>query len=482
MHILPDPHRHERNRRLRRSVSVALFLKPLALLSPLVTSPLLIKYLTPEGFGLFQAVIGLSMLLSLSNVGLQQGLINRLIDCHVSGDRAMARRHISSLMFTLGFWLAVISLIWTAVALLTPWGRVFKLEDARAAAAVPWVALITGVATLLGLFFGLPLAVYTAYQENAIAYLWDGAAKIATFIAIVGVVYTRFGLIGVAVATCAVPVVVGVINTFVLFHQRPWLRPRWADFDRTIVRSTLGDGISMFLLQLAVIAMFQCDKFIIGWLVSPAAVTPYSLLAQLYVIAYGLLWVLLGPLTPAHGEAYRRGDIRWIRRAVRLSLLAGTVLIAGCSAVLLLFGNLIFRRWTRGEITEISRGLVLSMMALFLIRNWLECRAAVLNPANIFRPQMQFFVANVLLNLVLALAVAKPFGVLGVAWATPIAALLTTAWGYPWMLHRALKRRAQDGAVPTAGTPQAPNALGGDEAQWTTPFPMREQMDSRRDH
>jgi Na+-driven multidrug efflux pump len=62
-----------------------------------------------------------------------------------------------------------------------------------------------------------------------------------------------------------------------------------------------------------------------------------------------------------------------------------------------------------------------------------------------------FFGAHAVLNFVLALALAKPFGVEGVAWATPISALLTSAWGYPWMMRKYIFRHT--GATPTATAP-----------------------------
>jgi O-antigen/teichoic acid export membrane protein len=213
----------------------------------------------------------------------------------------------------------------------------------------------------------------------------------------------------------------------------------------------------MFLLQMAVMVMFQCDKVIIGVVVSPAAVTPYALLGQLFVVAYGLLMIVLGPLVPAYGEAFRRRDTPWIRRHLRLSLLAGFGLVGGCGAVLLLFGHQVFGRWTHGQVTGVPRTLTLAMTAMFLLRVWVDCRSAILNPANVLRPQVRFFMAHLVLNAILALALAKPFGVAGVAWATPIAGLMSTAWGYPWLLAKVLR---ENSPATAASNPQAPEVPG----------------------
>jgi O-antigen/teichoic acid export membrane protein len=444
-------HAQQRNKRLRSSVIAGLLLKPLALLTPLLIMPLQVRYLGKEGFGLFQAIVGLAVLLAMSNVGMQQGLVNRLIDCHVSGDRVMARRYISSLAITLGALLGVLFILWTEASILLPWGHIFKVTNGQFAQATPWVAWITGSMFLVGMVLFIPSAVYTAYQEQATAYVWDGVAKLAIVVATIAVVCIPFKLMGVrlvavALAMTAVPVTISALNTLVLYKNRPWFRPRWADFDLSIVRSVLRDGFYMFILQGAVIIMFQGDDALIGALVSPEAVTPYALVSQVFLMAYGVLWVFLGPLLPAHGEAYRRGDVAWIQRHLRLSLIAGFVLICGCGAVLLVFGKLIFG-WVH---VEVPRSLIVAMVAVFLLKMWLECRAAILNPINVLKPQMQFFLAHIVLNFVFAVLLVKPFKAVGVAWAMPISGLLTTAWGYPMLLRRALKQRAAAISVSTA--------------------------------
>ena len=261
------------------------------------------------------------------------------------------------------------------------------------------------------------------------------------------VVYTRWGLIGVALATAAVSTIIAGINTLWLFRQKPWIRPRLNCFDWSLVKSTLADGLLLFLLQTSSISIFHCDKLIIGTAINPSAVTQYAYLGQLFVSAYGLFMVLLAPLWPAHGEAIRRGDWKWVNHKLYLSLFVGCGLIALCGGVLLLFGDTIFRIWTRGVVTHVSPNLVLAMTAMFIFRVWVDCRSVILNSASVLLPQVFFFGAHAVLNLIAALVLSRRFGVAGVAWATPLTALITSAWGYPWLLRRLFHKSAAKGCV-----------------------------------
>jgi O-antigen/teichoic acid export membrane protein len=230
------------------------------------------------------------------------------------------------------------------------------------------------------------------------------------------------------------------VNTFWLFKRKPWIRPRLASFDRTLVRSTLHDGLLLFLLQSSVLALFSCDTLIIGTVIGVSSVRQYAIIGKVFISVYGIYMALLGPMWPAHGEAIRRGDWNWVSRALRLSLFAGFALCIGCGIVLLLFGNTIFRIWFQGKITQISPNLVLAMTAMFVGRVWVDSRSVILTSANVLLPQVYFFVAHAVLNLVVAVVLSKHIGVAGVAWATPLTALVTSAWGYPWLLRRLFKR------------------------------------------
>ena len=140
------------------------------------------------------------MLLALSNGGLAMGLMNRLMDCHVSGD-PLARPYVTSLMFMLGSIVGVGLVVWTVLSATVDWNHQFHVKDLRALHETAWIVWITGISTLLGLLFGLPSAIYMAYQELTRANIWDAFAKVLSLAACVGVVYTRFGLIGVAIAS-----------------------------------------------------------------------------------------------------------------------------------------------------------------------------------------------------------------------------------------------------------------------------------------
>ena len=451
-------YRRERSRRLRWSLVTSLLTKPIAFVTPIVTVPLFLHYLGKERYGLFENVGALTVWLTMANVGLTLGLLNRLTECHVSGDRELARRYVSTLVLVLLGLTVAFTLVISVVVPFVDFSHLFKAGSAEVLRGAPLAVWVAAMITLWGMLFSITQPIYTAYQEHHRNNLWDGVAKGLTLAACLLVVYTGSGLVGVILAAAGVTTLVRFLNTVWLFvWEKPWLLPTPGHFDRKLLRGTIKQGVGLFVISTAAMSIFQIDKLIIGKMLGQDAVAEYSVVGRPFMLAFGLYSLLLAPLWPMHGEALRRGDIDWVRRVLRHSVLAGSGLIVACGAAMFFFGDWILAAWTRGDFFDVSRPLVVAMTALFVLWTWMASLSIVLNSAGVLRPQMWCISAHALLNVIMAVALAKRFGVTGVAWSMSITGLVTSVWGYPWMMRKYVLRRqwtpAEAPATAAAGSP-----------------------------
>jgi O-antigen/teichoic acid export membrane protein len=432
--------RAERGRRLRRSIISGLLLRPLALIILIVTVPLFLSYLGKERYGLYETIIGLSMWLSLSNIGLTTGLVNKLTDCEVAGDTARAQRYVSSLWFTMIGVFGIATLLASISIPFIPWTRVFTIEDLTARSEVALVVWATALVTFLQSAMTIPAAAYTATQQIEKYNYWDGASKLAMLTACVLVVHTRCGLLGVAMAVLGIPCAIRVINTIILFvFERPALRPKLSCFEAGMVQSMLADGICIFVLQMASIAIFQTDKLIIGSVLDARQVADFAILGRVFLLAYGVFALGLGSIWPAYKEAAKRGDIIWVKRRLRESLYFGPGLMIACGIAMFFFGDIIVRHLPKMGEARIAKPLVVGVTALFTMRAFVDCQSVLLNAVDVLKPQMWLLGGNAALNTVLAIVLARYFGVVGVAWAFPISAACTSLWGYPLLVRKMLR-------------------------------------------
>jgi O-antigen/teichoic acid export membrane protein len=444
-------HRREREKRLRLGILTSLLTKPLAVLVPFVLFPLFLRYLGLEGNGLYEAIGALAMWFALTNAGLGLGLVNRLADCNVSGDAVLARRYVSSLFVAM---LAISAISILGFSIIAPWVRwsvFFPAQDPSLARQVPWAVWTATSLTLLSICASLPTAVYQGYQETHRNNYWDAVARVVSLAACFIVTYTRWGLVGAILASSGVSLLVRFVNVFTLFAwEKPILRPHPRLFDLRLLKRVLSEGICFFVLQMAVMAIFQTDKLIISARLGPEHVNAYAAVGRLFVSGYGLFILVLAPLWAAHAEALRRQDFSWVRRGLRNSLLfgCGTMLFGGI--VLFFFGNFILRIWTRNDQVEVSRSLVVALTLMFALRAWVDSRSVVLNSAGVLVPQMFFFGTHAVLNLVIAIIVAPRYGVEGIAWSTVVTSLCTSAWGYPLLMRRYVWQRPTGATLSTA--------------------------------
>ena len=449
-----DDHRTTRNTRLVWSVLTSLMTKPFAVVMPIITVRLFLRQLGTDRYGLYESIGSLAVWLGLTNAGMTLGLVNKLTDCHVSGDREMARRHVSSLAFLMLASTTVVLLLLTMIVPMVDWQRVFPSNSALGRAEVPYAVWTACAITVLGLLAGFPQAVYTGYQELHRNNLWDGVAKVLTLLACVGVVYffRSAGLVVVIIAAAGSGVFVRLFNTLSLFlYEKPWLLPLPRYFDRRLLYGMVKQGIGLFVISSSALAIFQVDKIIIGHFLGADAVAQYSVVSRPFLIAFGIYTMLLGPLWPAHGEALRRGDVAWVRTAVFWSVTLGAGVVALCGVAMFFFGDHILRIWTGGNMIVVSRPLVVALTALFILWSGMSSLSVLLNSAGVLRAQMWFITSHAVLNLIVAVAMVKPFGVTGVAWSMTLTGLFTSVWGYPWMLRRYVLKRAWAAAPVDAG-------------------------------
>lgn len=436
--------RAHRLRRMKLSILSSLLIRPLAVVIPIVTIPLFLKYLGRERYGLYEAIGALALYMGMTNVGLTLGLINQLTECDVRNDRQAARRYTSTITFAMLVFTLVSLLIVTALTIRVNWQWVFDTTDPLGRRETPWAFWTAGVCVIGGLLSGIAPAIYVAHQETHRNNVWDGVGKVLSLAACFGVVHTDLGIAGVILALTGVPTLVRLVNIVDLFwREKPWLRPSLRMFHFGLLGTMAAQGVLLFMLQISVMLLFQSDKLIIGVVLGPGEVTGYAIVVRVFLVAYGVYMMLLTPLWPASGEAIRRGDVAWVRKSLNWAMIAGCGIILACGVVLLIGGNWLLGMLPGAGGLSVSRSLIVGVTLAFVARAWVDGRSTVLNSANVLLPQIFFYGGHALLAIPLAIVLGRRFGVEGVAWATPITAMFTSVWGYWWLIRRYIFGRSE---------------------------------------
>lgn len=301
------------------------------MVAAVVSAPLLIRGLGPDGFGILTMAWGVIGYFTLFDLGLGRALTQ------LTAERLNTEREgeIAGLTWTALVLMAAFGLIAAIlVALLTPWltGAVFKMpgemiEDASAsfyllAVSLPAVTTTAGTRGLLeaaGRFdvlnaIRVPMGLFTFLGPLAVL-PFSRSVIVVTAVLVVG----RF--------------VAGILHFYLSLRYLPVIRTE-IRFQATLVRPLLRFGGWMTISGIASALMVYLDRFVIGAMISLAAVTyyvtPYEMMWRLTMIPSALFTVLF----PTFAMSFARDRLQvqslydQVSRMVIIVMLPMTLLLA----------------------------------------------------------------------------------------------------------------------------------------------------------
>jgi O-antigen/teichoic acid export membrane protein len=436
----PEGRAQERHRRAALSALAAALSKVIAVLTTLVSIPLALAYLGDERFGIWSTLSALVLALQFADLGLGNGVVNAVSAALGAGDRAAMRRYISSGFYAL---MAVCTLLALLAALLVPvlpWSELFSLRTDQARAEVLPAVAVFAACLALAVPLGLVQRVQIALQRGFIASAWQCAANLLALLAIWQATVWQLALPWLVLALLGAPLLTALVNAMVFFWRtEPGLRPRWSDVQGAATATLLRTGASYLVIQVAVAVVFASDSLFIAHLLGASEVARYAVPERLFSVISLAVAAALGPLWPAYSEAIARGDIAWVRKTLKRSLLMAALFSASAAAVLLLLGPWLIVLWV-GPVLQVPTSLLLALGLWKTFEGVGFALAMFLNGAGLLRFQM----INAWLMAVAVVAVKAPlvvqYGLTGAPMTTAAIYLIVTLIPLAVLVPRMLRR------------------------------------------
>ena len=411
----------ERYRRAGLSAATALGGRGLTTILSLVTVPLTLNYLGPERYGVWLTISSVIALLSFTDLGIGNGLLNAVTHSMARGEVTEARRQISSALVLLI--VVAVALTATAAAFypIIPWADVLAVPG-REAASEAGLALATWVACfVIGMPLGIAAQVRLARQEGYIVHLAAAAGNVAAVGALLVGIATRQGLPFLVVAMAGPPLIASAINGIVLFRRdAPQLGPSRSLADRLTGFGLLRAGFLFFVLQISIAVAFTSDTLVVAQILGSTAVAEYGVTSRLFMIPAAIAAMILAPLWPAYGEAIARGDMRWTRATLVRSVRGGLLTTVPAAVILVLLGLPIIAFWVGPSVTP-PFPLLLGFAIWVVLSTLGSSVAMLLNGAHEIRIQAAAAAVMAVVNLALSIWLTSRIGVAGVIWGTVIA-------------------------------------------------------------
>lgn len=380
-----------------------------------------LPYLGAQRFGIWMTIASFSGMLTFLGMGVGNALTNLVAKRSAAADLQSVRRTISGglgLLFLVG--LAVAGGLHVLVDWL-PWSRLIKVTDPVFLLEAQQTGKIFAILFGLNLFTTGIQSVFAGLQRSFEVHLVSAMGAVLALGALWFAVQEQAGLQELLLATLGVQTAAS-LTLLVLLVRRGLLtlvRMRFAI--QSEASGLLQTGGLFFVLQIGTMVGWGSDALIISSTLGPASVAIYSVAVRLFQFVTQPLAIMNAPLWGAYVDAHAKGDVRFILRTLKASVLL-TVGVASLAGLLLFaIGPWVLSYWTQDAI--VVPPLLLGLVAVWTVFD--SCGAALgmfLNGLHIVRQQV--IVVTIFCTLVL------PLKILGVGQIGLIAIPLATITVY----------------------------------------------------
>ncbi len=393
---------------------IALFvIKGVGMAIGFVLVPLTLNYLDPTRYGIWITISTFVTWLALFDVGLGNGLRNRLAEAIAKNDMTKARIYVSTTYAGLAIVFTGVYILFFIVNIFLDWTVILNTskdlkDELRLLLSI--VFLFFCIQFVLNLIYTIAFA----KQEPA---LTQAFGILGSLLSLAGIylltIYTHGRLIYLGVMLAGVPLITGLIITIILFNTRyKDIKPSIKFVRFSELKSLLNIGLKFFFLQIIALILYQTNIIIIAQLFGPTEVTPYSIAFRYFGIATFAFTTILTPYWSAFTDAYAKGEIDWIKKVIKNLKLIWVGLLA-VIAVLYFSSGFLIPLWV-GDKVIVQKELYFFMGLYVLINALSAIYSSFLN--GIGKVMSQFYIAAgvAIIYIPLTIFFCKQFGIIGI--------------------------------------------------------------------
>lgn len=368
---------------------------------------LLFSQLTEDEYGIFVTIISITSWFTFLDLGLGNGLKNKLSEALANNNPVLARTFTSTAYLAMAAVVAIIVIIFLGLFPFVPFGKIIL----GSAAASPHVDVLVKWALCLfciRMVGDLMNAVLLAVQKAALSALLQMIVQliVLAIFMLLKLVYNNTNLLTYGLVYFITPLVVTIVAHFILFSGALHaLKPSIKYYNRQTLHSLFSIGLQFLVIQLAVLVVFTTDNLIIGRLLGYEHVASYNIAFRYFsILTFGWM-IIVSTLWPAFSEAFAKKDMIWIQNTVsKVEKL--WLLLALAAIVMLLVSKWVYKIWIN-ESTIVSYTLSFAMMIFVLVNAITNLYVYFLNGINKIRWQVYLSIIAAIINIPLCILFAK---------------------------------------------------------------------------
>jgi len=409
---------HERTLLVKRNIAFSFLLKGLSIIVGLILLPITLKYVNTTQYGIWLTLSSVISWMSFFDIGLGNGLKNKLAESNALGQFKNSRIFISTTYAILIIISSCLFVIFLFVNQFLDWNKILNLDHPS-----------NNINQLALIVFSLFCVQFIAQIINTILTAFHFVAKVSLImligqiVSLGGVValikFTHSSLILLILINGGIPVIIQILTG--IWYYKNSLKefaPNVKLIDFKYAKELFGLGGIFFIIQMGALILFQTDNIVIVQLFGPAQVTTFNIAYKLFSVFILGFNIIITPFWSAFTDAYANKDLLWIKSTLRK--IKRICLFMSISSIVLFFSApFIYKVWFNDSI-NIPVSLSLAMAFYVIAYMWQTTHVYFLNGINKIRLQLYLVIISAVINIPIAIFLGHKIGLAGVTWSNSI--------------------------------------------------------------
>ncbi|MCG6405531.1 polysaccharide biosynthesis C-terminal domain-containing protein [Vibrio fluvialis] len=403
--------------------------------------PVLYGYLDENVLGVWLTLMSVASWIMIFDVGVGNGLRNKIAPLIDSGDVEKTKKYMSSTYFFFFLFLFFLCLI--ILFSVYQFSNVYVLFNTKKD-LVPdlmFSFLLLLITIFSNLFFSLNFSVANAFQNSSFLSFRNSLFNVL----LLGCLFftslysnAKGSLLDVTMLFFLANLITNLFTTMHLFLSISKVKPSIRYICFSYFKDNLKVGSQFFIINLTSIVLFSSDTFLISHLFEPKEVTSYSVTIKAFTIFLLIMWIYLGPLWSAYTVKWDKEDYNWVFNKLNQSIKLTVVICLAMLGFSLIFDRLLYL-WI-GDDSLYNSKLALSVFLLTGLRIWSGNFSTLLNGLGVVKVQMYCSIFAIILNIPISIILVKNYnlGIEGVAIGTVLSLAIFSIVG-PIYVYRLRK-------------------------------------------
>jgi O-antigen/teichoic acid export membrane protein len=280
--------------------------------------PVTLGYLDRERYGIWLVLVSIVSWIYLLDIGLGNGLRNKLTESLASGDTESGKKYVSTTYLILFIIAIVFILLFSPLCFFINWVSLLNVS-VMTNNELGYTVLILLCFFSFHFFLKNIGTIYTSIHKPHVSLYLSACIGLLNFIFIL--VIKRFctpSLIPIAFAMGISQLLVYLFAMIYSFKKElKYIRPEIHSIDTTLVKSLFSMGVKFFVLQMSSVIMMTSSTIIISRVDNPSSVIEYDLSNKYLCVSNYIFSFIIIPYWSAFTEAFARKEYEWIDKKVK---------------------------------------------------------------------------------------------------------------------------------------------------------------------